>query len=95
MLKAWDPVRNAEAWRFPAAGSDGGVLSTGGNRVFWGIGNRLVALDARSGAELWSTVVGGGTATPVTYELDGRQYVTIMAGQGGQFPRRVWTFTLP
>jgi PQQ-dependent dehydrogenase (methanol/ethanol family) len=95
LLKAWDPVRNAEVWRFPAAGSDGGALSTGGDLVFWGIGNRLVALDARSGAELWSAVVGSGTASPVTYELDGRQYVSIMAGQGGQFPRRVWTFTLP
>ncbi|MGH7471954.1 MAG: PQQ-binding-like beta-propeller repeat protein, partial [Longimicrobiales bacterium] len=95
LLKAWDPVRNVEVWRFPAAGSDGGALTTGGNLVFWGAGDRLFALDAKSGAELWSTVVGNGTASPVTYELDGRQYVTIMAGQGGQFPPRVWTFALP
>lgn len=94
LLKAWDPARNAEVWRFVREGSDGGVLSTGGNLVFWGVGDRLVALDARSGAELWSTEVGSGTATPVTYELDGRQYVTIMAGRVGQSPSRVWTFTL-
>ena len=88
LLKAWDPVRNAEVWRFPAGGFDGGALSTGGNLVFWGVGDRLVALDARRGTELWSTVVGNGTASPVTFELDGLQFVTILAGA------RVWTFTL-
>jgi quinohemoprotein ethanol dehydrogenase len=70
-------------------------MSTGGNLVFWGTGDRMVALDARSGALLWETQVGLGTATPVTYELDGRQYVTIMGGSGGQLPPRVWTFRLP
>jgi PQQ-dependent dehydrogenase (methanol/ethanol family) len=94
LLKAWDPVRNAEVWRYSAPGSDGGALATGGNLVFWGIGNRLVALDAQNGAELWSAVVGTGTASPVTYELDGRQYVTILAGQSGQSPPHVWTFAL-
>lgn len=88
VLKAWDPVRNAEAWRFPAPGSDGGVLSTAGNLVFWGVENRLLALDARTGAQLWSTVIGGGIATPVTYEIDGKQYVTVLSGT------RVWTFSL-
>jgi quinohemoprotein ethanol dehydrogenase len=88
LLKAWDPVRNAEVWRFVAPGTDGGTLSTGGNLVFWGVRDRLVALDARRGVELWSAVIGGGVATPVTYELDGRQYVTILSGS------RVWTFTL-
>jgi PQQ-dependent dehydrogenase (methanol/ethanol family) len=96
LLKGWDPVRNAEAWRFPSEGPNGGALSTGGNLVFWGTGDRLVALDARSGAELWSAQVGLGTATPVTFELDGRQYVTILAGtEGGALPPRVWTFALP
>jgi outer membrane protein assembly factor BamB len=89
LLKAWDPVRNAEVWRYPVPGADGGTLSTGGNLVFWGVNDRLVALDARTGAELWSAVVGGGPATPVTYEVDGRQYVTMLAGT------RVSTFALP
>ena len=57
--------------------------------MFWGVNDRLVALDARTGAELWSVVVGGGPATPVTYEVDGRQYVTMLAGT------RVSTFALP
>ena len=89
LLKAWDPVRNEEAWRFSAPGPDGGVLSTAGNLVFWGTNDRLVALDARTGVEQWSSVVGGGPATPVTYELDGRQYLTILSGT------RVSTFAVP
>ena len=89
LLKAWDPVRNAEVWRFVAPGSDGGTLSTGGNLVFWAVENRLVALDARSGTQLFSAVIGGGPATPVTYEIDGRQYLTILSGT------RVWAFALP
>jgi PQQ-dependent dehydrogenase (methanol/ethanol family) len=95
-LKAWDPALNVEAWRAPSEGGNGGTLSTGGNLVFWGSGNRLVAVDARDGRELWASEVGNGTATPVTYEIDGRQYVTIMAGAGaGALPPRVWTFALP
>jgi PQQ-dependent dehydrogenase (methanol/ethanol family) len=95
LIKGWDPAENREVWRFPSQGGNGGSMSTGGNLVFWGTGDRMVALDARSGALLWETQVGLGTATPVTYELDGRQYVTIMGGSGGQLPPRVWTFRLP
>jgi quinohemoprotein ethanol dehydrogenase len=91
-LKAWDPVENREAWRFEADGQNGGSLSTGGGLVFWGTSNLMVALDARSGAKLWETTVRAGTATPATYELDGRQYVTIVAGT--QAPR-VYTYALP
>ena len=43
---------------------NGGTLSTGGNLVFWGSGDRLIALDARSGAELWGHQVGQGLADP-------------------------------
>ena len=79
-LKAWDPVENREVWRFETGGQNGGSLSTGGGLIFWGSQDLMVALDARSGEKLWETTVGAGTATPVTYELDGRQYITIMAG---------------
>jgi quinohemoprotein ethanol dehydrogenase len=95
LIKGWDPVENREVWRFPSQGGNGGSMSSGGGLVFWGTGDRMVALDARGGALLWEAQVGLGTATPVTYELDGRQYVTIMGGSGGQFPPRVWTFALP
>jgi PQQ-dependent dehydrogenase (methanol/ethanol family) len=97
-LKAWNPATNREAWVVPATAGNGGTLSTGGNLVFWGSGDRLVALNATDGRELWSHQVGNGLATPVTYELDGVQYVTVMAGAGaagGNLPPRVWTFKLP
>ena len=78
-------------WRAPGGGPNGGTMSTGGNLVFRGAGSRLIAYDATTGEELWASEVGGGTATPVTYELDGRQYVTIASGpEGGH----VWTFAL-
>ena len=95
LLLAWDPATNREAWRAPSAGGNGGTLSTGGNLTFWGTGSNLVALDARSGEQVWSFEVGRGTATPITYSIDGRQYITIAAGMGVQnLPPRIWTFSI-
>ncbi len=95
-LKAWNPATNTQAWVVPATAGNGGTLSTGGNLVFWGSGDRMIALNASSGAELWSHQVGQGLATPVSYELDGRQYVTVMGGVGtGPTGPKVWTFRLP
>ena len=93
LLVARDPVTNTEVWRVPSQGGNGGTLSTGGNLVFRGSGNRLIAHDARTGEELWETQVGGGTATPMTYELDGVQYVSILGGSTRDGPR-MWTFVL-
>jgi outer membrane protein assembly factor BamB len=94
-LKAWDPATNSQRWIAPAVGGNGGTMSTAGNLVFWGYGDRFVALDAGDGRELWSHQVGNGTGTPVTYELGGVQYVTILAGAaGGELVPRVWTFRL-
>jgi hypothetical protein len=52
LFVAWDPVTNSEVWRAPATGGNSGTLSTAGNLVFWGTGDRLAAYDARSGEEL-------------------------------------------
>ena len=95
VLLAWDPAENREEWRIPAAAGHGGTMATAGDLVFWGTGARLAALDARTGVELWSANVGAGTASPVTYEVDGTQYVSIAAGlvTGGGAPR-VLTFAL-
>jgi len=93
LLVARAPVTNTEVWRVPSPGGTGGTLSTGGNLVFRGSGNRLIAHDARTGEELWETEVGGGTATPMTYELDGVQYVSILGGSTRDGPR-MWTFVL-
>lgn len=58
-----------------------GVLSTAGDLVFSGSDEGLFyALDATSGALLWSVQLGGEvTANPVSYAIDGRQYVAIAA----------------
>ncbi len=96
LLLAWDPVRNREVWRAPSSGPNGGALATAGDVVFWGTGSRLLALHARTGEELWSAEVGRGTASPISYAIGDRQYITIAAGQGGDAdPPRVWTFALP
>jgi glucose dehydrogenase len=67
----------------------GGVLATAGNIVFTGEGNGdFSAFDATSGSRLWSFNCGAGVnAPPVTYELDGQQYVAVAAG-GSQ----IWGF---
>jgi len=95
MLLAWDPAANREVWRVAGNGGHGGTLATAGNLVFWASGSQLLAVDARSGEQLWSAQVGRGPATPITYAIGGRQYVTIAAGLGGADPPRVWTFALP
>jgi glucose dehydrogenase len=68
-------------------------MSTGGNLVFRGSGNQLIVHDATTGAVLWQTEIGGGTATPMTYSLDGVQYVSIAGGSTREGPR-MWTFVL-
>lgn len=88
-LSAWDPATQTEAWRVEHAGPwNGGLLSTAGNLVFQGTANaRFVAYAADTGAELWSMDTQTGiVAAPVTYELDGEQYVTVMVGWGGTYP---------
>ena len=88
-LLAWDPVNQKERWRVPYTNFwNGGTLTTAGNLVFQGTADgRLVAYSADKGEKLWEFSVRTGViASPVTYELDGVQYVSIMAGWGGAFP---------
>ena len=61
----------------------GGPLVTAGGVVFIGytLDDKLRAFDLHSGAELWSTALpAAGTAVPITYEVNGEQYVVIAAG---------------
>jgi quinohemoprotein ethanol dehydrogenase len=88
-LLAWDPVNQKERWRVPYANFwNGGTLTTAGNLVFQGTADgRFVAYSADKGEKLFEASIGTGIiASPVTYELDGVQYVSIMAGWGGAFP---------
>ena len=68
--------------RTPAGG---GMLSTAGRLVFTGDAEgNLLAYDAETGKELWAFQTGSGIrASPVTFLLDGVQYVAVASGMGG------------
>ncbi len=87
-LLAWDPVKQEAAWAHEhLAPWNGGVLSTGGNLVFQGTGDaHFAAYNAKTGDQLWKFFSQSGiVAAPVTYELDGEQYVAVASGYGGSF----------
>src|SRR5271170_6195296 len=85
-LIAWNPVEQREVWRvtLPMVES-GGVLATAGNLVFQGRSDGVFsAYRATDGKVLWQFDAGTGImAPPVTYLLDGVQYITLMVGWGG------------
>jgi quinohemoprotein ethanol dehydrogenase len=85
-LLAWDPLKQQEIWRAPHTYiGNGGTLATAGNLVFQGtIDGSVHAYQADSGSELWSMNVQNGVmAAPITYAIDGEQYVTFLVGRGG------------
>ena len=85
-LKAWDPVTQRERWRVPLTSLyNGGVLSTAGDLVFQGRADgHLVAYRAADGVVLKAIELGTGVlAAPMTYAIDGEQYVAVAAGYGG------------
>lgn len=88
-LVAWDPVAQKQVWVQDHDNIwNGGTLATGGNLVFQGTADgRFVAYSADKGAKLWETPANSGViAGPMTYAVDGEQYVATMAGWGGVFP---------
>lgn len=107
-LLAWDPVAQKEVWRQEYISPwNGGTLATAGNVVFQGTADaRFIAYDARDGKKLWDTATGSGVvAAPITYEVDGEQYVSVAVGWGGVYgqsarasefksPGTVYTFKL-
>ncbi len=87
-LLAWDVKAGKPAWEVPLPTAwNGGVLATAGDLVFQGNGDaRFVAYHAGSGEILWEYHTQSPVlAAPVSYELDGEQYVTIAVGGGGAF----------
>jgi quinohemoprotein ethanol dehydrogenase len=87
-LIAWDPVAQKEVWRAERAGpANGGALSTAGGLVFQGTGSgEFTALDAKTGEALWSSPTQTGVlAAPISYEIEGKQYVAILVGTGGSW----------
>ncbi|WP_034995714.1 PQQ-dependent dehydrogenase, methanol/ethanol family [Beijerinckia mobilis] len=87
-LMAWDPIKQQKVWEVPYSTIfNGGTLSTASNLVFEGTADgRVVAYAAETGKKLWESPANTGVmAAPITYEIDGEQYVTFMAGWGGAF----------
>jgi quinohemoprotein ethanol dehydrogenase len=112
-LVAWNPVTQKEVWRVQHPGLwNGGTLATAGGLVFQGTADGYFeAYDAKTGKELWKFDAGLGIiGAPMSYSIDGRQYVSILVGYGGtaaayghfmdmgykfgRQPRRLLTFAL-
>lgn len=109
LLLGWDPVAQEARWAYEQPSeSNGGLLATAGDLVFQGTSDgRFAAFDAASGEVLWSVQTDVGIlAAPISYELDGEQYVSVLAGYGGvgggphavavrkENPGRLFTFKL-
>jgi quinohemoprotein ethanol dehydrogenase len=85
VLEAWDPVNQKLVWRTPGGGGiGGGAVTTAGNLVFQVINDgRLLAYSADKGEKLFDLQTGRtGMGPPITYEVDGKQYVAFMGGIG-------------
>jgi quinohemoprotein ethanol dehydrogenase len=89
-LVAWDPVAQRMRWRRPGGGGiGGGTMTTAANLVFQVVNDgRLLAYTADTGEKLLEIQTGlrSGMGPPITYEVDGRQYVALMGGVGTAAP---------
>jgi len=86
-LKAWDPVAQKQAWAIELPGDwPGGVLATGGDLVFQGrMDGYLVAYNAKTGQQVWSFKTAAPVvAPPISYSVNGKQYITVLTGSGSQ-----------
>jgi quinohemoprotein ethanol dehydrogenase len=85
-LKAWDPVKQELVWQMKMTNIwNGGALATAGGLVFHGTATgHFYALDDRTGEILADLNTGTGIiAPPISYSVDGEQYIALMAGWGG------------
>lgn len=94
ILVAYNPETGRFAWRYPQVGSAqswGGTMTTAGGLVFFGNDSEsFEAVDARTGKSLWHFNTGQSMhASPMSYQVSGKQYVAIAAGSD------LFTFALP
>ena len=85
-LLAWNPVTNSEAWRIDLHGPwNGSVLTTAGNLLVQGAADgRFVVYSADKGRKLWEMpIYTGAVAAPISYSVDGEQYIAVAAGWAG------------
>jgi quinohemoprotein ethanol dehydrogenase len=88
-IVAWDPVKRAARWTVELGGPwNGGMLTTAGGLLFEGTAaGDLIAYDAANGQKLWSFAAQSGIiASPITYSVEGKQYVSVVVGWGGVYP---------
>jgi alcohol dehydrogenase (cytochrome c) len=88
-LEAIDPATQKVAWHMDLPLPwNGGTMTTAGNLVFFGdIKGIFHALDAKTGKDLWHINLGSGIgAGPVTFAVDGKQYVAVLAGRSAGPP---------
>ncbi len=88
-LKAIDPKTGKIKWKYEnKAPLWGGVLATAGGIVFTGTPEgELLGLDDATGKVLYKFQVGSGiVGSPITWEQDGEQYVSVVSGWGGAVP---------
>jgi len=88
-LKAWDPVTQKEAWFLKDdLPFNGGTITTTTGLVFAGdIKGVFRAHDAKTGKELWKFNTGSGiSAAPISYTLDGKQYIAVTSGRTQSMP---------
>jgi quinohemoprotein ethanol dehydrogenase len=94
VLTAFDPVKQEIRWRAAGGGAiGGGTVTTAGNLVFQVIPDgRLMAYSADKGEKLYeiNTGLGNGMGPPITFSVDGKQYVAVSGGIGPRptFPGR-------
>jgi quinoprotein glucose dehydrogenase len=91
-----DPVKYPEAKKWGSI-NFGGAIVTGGNCIFvaGSMDGHFRAFDRRTGATLWEyELPAGGQATPMTYSLDGKQYVVIAAGGHGKLGTKQGDYVL-
>ena len=99
-LIAWDPVSQSARWSVEEEiATNGGVLSTAGNLVFQGQGTgEFAAFSADSGKKAWSIQTGSAIESiPVTYAVNGEQYVLVPVGwgSGSRLFAPAWTMATP
>lgn len=85
VLKALDPTTGKSKWEYPwRIASWSGTLSTAGDLVFTGnMEGEFMAFNAKTGEPLWKFQTGSGiNAQPITWEANGKQYVTVASGIG-------------
>jgi alcohol dehydrogenase (cytochrome c) len=88
-LVAWNPVKQEKAWGIKETTPfNGGTLATGGGLVFAGNNSGLFrAINAKTGKVLWSMNLGSGiSAAPMTFSVDGKQYVAVVVGRTASIP---------